>query len=165
MKTNSKKRAGQSVSRNNPVWVCPETLKTSSTKVPGWIYFPSQYEKRVYCQLLSLPSWISVELRPEIIFKPQTSNYPALTWICDFRITSEYRPYRSLTIEAKGDWIFQDSKYLAEFRHKIQFLEYFHKSEWRDLLIVCESGEKLDPIVHSTNLEDLKIKIFALLSE
>lgn len=90
-----------------------------------------------------------------LLYKPQTSNYDALTWKVDFKIDRSDSS-EVYFIEAKGNWIYQDKAALAELQHKIQFLEFVKPCSWQRLIIVGETKPHVLDNVRSLNVREFQ---------
>ncbi|MBD1921752.1 hypothetical protein H6F77_11680 [Microcoleus sp. FACHB-831] len=95
------------------------------------MFFPSKLEFFIWRDLVREFKLANVKRQVEILVKPATNRYSALTWRCDFRIypRSYAEPYFYFNLEAKG--------FLTEeFRLKLQFLEFHNPNDYGRLIIV-----------------------------
>jgi len=105
-------------------------------------YFHSILEFKLYNEFLKFVPREKIARQVPLLYKPQTSIYPPLTWKVDFAIEL---PDREIAyIEAKGGWILGNSSAISEFQHKLQYLEFSNHQAWLNLFLVSEQDLKLD---------------------
>ncbi|HEY9663807.1 MAG TPA: hypothetical protein V6C65_35615 [Allocoleopsis sp.] len=139
-------------SGSKPFWYNPVTGQQHQTKQSDKDeYFHSILEFKLYNQFLGVLSPYQIYRQQPILYKPATQEYGELHWTIDFVL--KLATGKRLYVEAKGGWINHDPIALAEFRHKIQFLEYTNRAVWQNLYLIHDSKISIDKKIttHSPN--------------
>jgi len=126
---------------SKPFWYSFKTGQQYAKKATSDCeYFHSVLEFKLYLEFLKFIPRGRISRQVPLLYKPETSVYPALEWKVDFAIELE----ETLYIEAKGGWILANSAAIAEFQHKLQYLEFSNRQAWLNLFLVSEQDLKLD---------------------
>lgn len=133
----------KSVPSAKPFWYSYKTGQQYSKKATlDCEYFHSVLEFQLYTDFLRFIPKEQISRQVPLLYKPGTSIYPALAWKVDFAIRTPNEEV--LFIEAKGAWILGNSVAIAEFQHKLQFLEFCNHQAWQNLFLVSPNEMKLD---------------------
>jgi hypothetical protein len=136
------------------VYYSPSTQQTYPMRaLPDCLFFGSQWEFKVYQCLaytLTIPGECLI-LQSELLLKPATAKYPAMTWRCDFEVkpTEKYPFIPGFLVEAKGIPT-------PQFKRDIQFFEYNYQESFHRLLVVGDHpSEKIDKNIRTITMNDL----------
>lgn len=128
---------------SKPFWYSFKTgQKYNKKAVSDCEYFHSVLEFQLYNEFLRFIPKHRIKRQVPILYKPATTIYPDAFWKVDFAI--EMPDQEVLFIEAKGAWILGNSAAIAEFQHKLQFMEFCNHQAWQNLFLVSPNQMKLD---------------------
>jgi len=107
-------------------------IKAKKTKFNG-ITFDSEYESKVYIELMKRYGSDKITPHFPLSIKPATEVFKELNWAVDFKIEHVQEVFY---YEAKG-------LLTEEFRLKIQLLEWRQPEAYKRLFIVCPNNLRL----------------------